>query len=327
MEPTFLPVELILKILASFACLSVDSAQTVCLIATWTLPTGLATLYRVVSIKSNRTLNKFMDSIATPDSEEDAAWIGQLHKRAGLHVRSLLNTCAYKYELMSCIGKCPNLENLALRGVQIQSLTTLIERSYSYGQEVDERLFLPGVKRITILEGGFLRIFPRCLDTDRFLCNLTHLTLMDTNLNLPSHFPDQRLQALTHVTMPIQGNLGHAPRDFSNLFDRSCGSLLSHPGMRLKMIVLRIAEQELAKVVRDWRQRDWVDVPFVQDLVLDANWKDPRLFVVPFNLFQANTFRSWEREARGEGSIWDEAVTLLQRAKGVRRRARRSMEI
>lgn len=71
------------------------------------------------------------------------------------------------------------------------------------------------------------------------------------------------------------------------------------------MLVLHIPHHEL---ISRWDQK-WQTSPFLKKLVLNANTTDERLYITPMsrNNKEIEQRPGREDEARGAGSIWDEA--------------------
>lgn len=305
-----IPVELVLTILSLAAYSSQQSALSICLVATWTRAVAEPALYQTVSIKREDAHQRLMRTLAGHKIE----W--GVRSSFSFNVRALLNSYAFKEDLLRCITSCPNIESLAIRGSQLFHLTTLLRETNVMPEDERHANLAGNVKKLTILNiahplawsMGSQTESPRFL---QFLSNITHLVSIDSTGPI-IHLPLRSFPNLTHIAVPFDGVIPSDihRQDTIQVLDRA-KIILSEAGKKLEMLILHISGEKHAR-----RQEDWHELPSVlQGLILDANRRDARIFILPMNRYESFVFHNWEKEARGDEAIWDEAIDLLRKTR------------
>lgn len=234
------------------------------------------------------------------------------HSSLGLSTRSMLNPYATKEELLRCITDCPNIENLALRSTQLYHLGTIMyETTIAPPEEEDGRQMdlVTNVKKLTVIDSAtwLMASHPGLLPLEQIFSNITHLTVI--NSDQPSiHLPLRPLTSLTHVALPYNGDLPFSTtQQITMQVIDTAETILSNAGVHIKMLIMHLREEQLAL-----RQEDSNDMPLIQSLALEANRRNERIHILPMNRKEISVFRSWEKEARGDSSVWDDAADLLR---------------
>lgn len=309
-------VELILTILSFAAYSSQQSALFICLVASWTRPIAVRALYQTVSIKREDSHQLFIRTL----KEQGLNQSGLIslsnsavpHSALGLSTRSMLNPYATKEELLRCITDCPNIENLALRSTQLYHLGTIMyDTTIAPPEEEDGRQMslVTNVKKLTVIDSAtwLMASHPGLLPLEQIFSNITHLTLVNSNQS-SIHLPLRPLISLTHVALPYNGDLPFSTTQqiIMQVID-TAETILSNAGVHIKMLIMHLREEQLAL-----RQEDSNDMPLIQSLALEANRRNERIHILPMNRKEISVFRTWEKEARGDSSVWDDAADLLR---------------
>lgn len=303
-----IPVELVLTILSLAAYSSQQSALSICLVATWTRAVAEPALYQAVSIKREEAHQRLMRTLAGHRVERG------VRSSFSFNVRALLNPYAFKEDLLRCLTICPNIESLAIRGSQLFHLTTLLRETNVMPEDERHANLAGNVKKLTILDIAHPLAWSMDGQTEaprflQFLSNITHLVFIDSrgpNIHLPLRsFPN-----LTHIAVPFNGVLPSDifRQDTMQVLERA-KTILSDAGKKLEMLILHISGGKHA------RRQDWHEFPSIQGLILDANRRDARIYISPVNRYEPFVFQNWEKEERGKGSIWDEAIDLLRKTR------------
>jgi len=221
------------------------------------------------------------------------------------------------------LSLCPNVASLAIGTAYPKRIMSFLKTTEFGGEEVPEEEEIKiriarNVKKLVILDVVGPSDWEDMMSTGRnsarqFMSNLTHLVLHQgrESIDLPLH----DLPNLTHVAIPFslvkyQYNVQTAVARGEAYYPFAAAvSILPEARGNLQMLVLHVPPHELTS---RWGVK-WQTSPFLKKLVLNANTTDKRLYVTPMSRYKEDIERRWEDEARGVGSIWDEAVELLLR--------------
>lgn len=313
-------VELVLTILSSAAYSSKQTALSICLVASWTRLIAIQALYETVSIKREDAHHLFLRTLKEQGLNQSG--LISLSNSAvphtsvlGLITKSMSNPYATKEELLRCITECPNIENLALRSMQLYHLGTIMyETTIATPEEEDgcQTSLLTNVKKLTVIDSAMALTWlmdshPGLLRLEQIFSNITHLILINSNQS-SIHLPLRSFMNLTHVALPYGGDLPFSTtQQITMQVINTAEIILSNAGVHIRMLIMHLREEQLAL-----RQEDSNDMPLIQSLALEANRRNERIYILPMNRKEISVFQTWEKEARGDGSVWDDAADLLR---------------